>query len=311
MDNVTNLLIDKKRLFIYDMFHMDTNRLRQFCVIAETGSLTKAAELLHITHSGLSKAMKVLQDELHCVLLRPAGRGLTLTDDGMQIYRRAKEFLAQEELLFNAKPMINEQSLRIGTVEIFLSSICQQLKLHPFTERSVTLLDLHPGQIEQMVANRELDYGITYAPQPMDNIEIIEIGKYSLGSYHLSGCFKNINISDIPFAVPALGLSSNPLGIKERDGWIESITPRNRKYAVNLLSIGLELTLQGLCAIYIPKFIVNNINNGLSGNKKLVEMPIPKEQKSSHQVYLIKHKDSLLDNQFKQLKKIILLIVKG
>lgn len=46
---------------------MDTKRLRQFCAIAETGSLTKAAELLHITHSGFSKSMKLLQDDLGCL----------------------------------------------------------------------------------------------------------------------------------------------------------------------------------------------------------------------------------------------------
>ena len=42
---------------------MDTNRLRQFCAIAELGSMTKASKLLHITHSGLSKSMKLLQEE--------------------------------------------------------------------------------------------------------------------------------------------------------------------------------------------------------------------------------------------------------
>lgn len=289
---------------------MDTNRLRQFCVIAETGSLTKAAELLHITHSGLSKAMKLLQEELNCTLLRPAGRGLALTDDGIRIYQRAKEFLAQEELLFKIEPLTHQQSLRIGTVEIFLLPICQQLNLKPFTDGPMTLLDLNPGQIEQLVANRELDFGITYAPHPMENIEIIEIIKYQLGCYHLSGRFNGIDISEIPFAVPALGLSNNPLGIKERDGWIESLTPRNKKYSVNLLSTGLELTLQGLCAIYIPKFIANNINRKLSENKKLVEFPLPKTQKNSQRLFLIKHKDRPEDSQFKHLKKIVQSIVR-
>lgn len=307
---IANLCVDEKRLFVYNMFHMDTNRLRQFCVIAETGSLTKAAELLHITHSGLSKAMKLLQEELNCTLLRPAGRGLALTDEGIRIYQRSKQFLAQEELLFKTESPPQEQSLKIGTVEIFLLPICRQLKSESLTNSPLTLLDLNPGQIEQLVANRELDYGITYAPHPMENVEIIEIEKYQLGCYHLSGSFNGFSISEIPFAVPALGLSNNPLGIKERDGWIESLTPRNRKYSVNLLSTGIELTLQGLCAIYIPKFTANNINSKLSGTKKLVEFPIPKAQKNLQRLFLIKHKDLPEDSQFKQLKKIVQSIVR-
>jgi DNA-binding transcriptional LysR family regulator len=81
-------------------------------------------------------------------------------------------------------------------------------------------------------------------------------------------------ISDIPFAVPAQGLSSNPLGIKERDGWLESITPRNRQFVVNLLSVGLELTRQGLCAIFIPKFVARNYPD-------LIELAIPHAQKAT------------------------------
>jgi len=302
--NITYLLIDKKRLFIYDMFHMDTNRLRQFCVIAETGSMTKAAELLHITHSGLSKAMKLLQEELGYALLRPSGRGLALTDDGIRIYQNAKEFLAKEEQLFNVRPLPQKQPLRIGTVEIFLASLCENLGLMQVDNHTVTLLDLNPGQIEQLVADRQIEYGITYVPYPMDNITIIEAGKYQLGCYHLQGYFEKMNISEIHFVVPALGLSSNPLGIKERDGWLESVTPRNRKYSVNLLSTGIELTLQGLCAIYIPKFLANNINKNRKGSNKLVEHAIPSVQKNMQRVFLIKHKDQPEDSSFREIKKL-------
>jgi DNA-binding transcriptional LysR family regulator len=285
-------------MFIYNLFQMDTNRLRQFCVIAETGSMTKAADLLYITHSGLSKSMKLLQEELGCALLRPSGRGLALTEDGMRIYQNAKLFLEQEEQLFSARPKPGLKTLRIGTVEVFLLAQSGQLKNSRLADYNFTFLDLNPGQIEQMIANRQLDYGITYAPYPMDNVEITEVGKYQSGCYCLRGCFTGMNISDIPFAVPAQGLTNNPLGIKERDGWLESITPRNRKYSVNLLSTGLELTKQGLCAIFIPKFVARNY-------PELVELPIPKAQKDTRRAFLISHKDQVHDDLFKMLKKTV------
>ncbi|WP_165482784.1 LysR family transcriptional regulator [Legionella gresilensis] len=284
---------------------METIRLKQFCVIAETGSLSKAAELLHITHSGLSKSMKILQDELRISLLRPAGRGVTLTEDGMRIYQRAKSFLEMENLLFHSTSQATKQTTRIGTVEIFIPLICEHLASFQPKNQSITLLDLNPGQIEQMVANHELDYGITYTPFPMEQIDIITIGQYQLGCYHLQSFFANMSINDLPFAVPAVVIPVNPLGIKERDGWIESIIPRNRKYLVNLLSTAIELALQGLCAVYIPKFVAEKINKTLPSKKRLIEKPIPKEINNNQKIYLIKHKDSLINAQFEELKKSI------
>jgi DNA-binding transcriptional LysR family regulator len=302
---IANSNVDIKWHFGYYMFHMDTNRLRQFCTIAETGSMTKASRLLHITHSGLSKSMKLLQEELGYVLLRPSGRGLALTEDGLNIYQRAKEFLEHEHRLFKIEKRAQQSTLRIGTVEIFLSSLAEQLKRHPFENSPITLLDLDPGHMEQLILNRQLDFGITYVPFPMQNLEITEIGKYRLGCYHLKNSFAGRHISEIPFVVPANALSGNPLEIKERDGWLESVYPRNRKYAVNLLSTALELTLQGLAAIYIPDFIAKKINASRRSQDHLVEYPLLKNQKNLQSVFLVRHQQQMENATYKQLRKMI------
>ncbi len=139
----------------------------------------------------------------------------------------------------------------------------------------------------------------------MENIDIIEIGKYHLGCYHLKGTFKGQHISEIPFVVPAHGLSTNLLGIKERDGWLESIYPRNKKYSVNLLSTAIELTLQGLCAIYIPDFVAKIVNATRGAKHMLIEHPLPKDKKILQRAFILKHKDQVEDARFKKLTKII------
>lgn len=285
---------------------MDTKRLRQFCAIAETGSLTKAADLLHITHSGLSKSMKLLQDDLGCQLFRPSGRGLALTEIGMKVYERAKEFLKQEDRLFDFETDLPVSTLRIGTVEIFLYVIAEQLKFELFDNHVLTLIETEPGNIERLIANRELDYGITYAPFPMAEVEFIEIGKYRVGCYHLSNVFKGMPITEIPFAAPSMGpLSTNPLGIKQRDGWLESIHPRKVKYEVNLLSTAIDLVLQGLAAVYMPEFIARKINSTRDSQALLVEYPLPKVQKILCRAFLVKHKDQPDTPQFKKLMKML------
>lgn len=262
--------------------------------------MTSASKLLHITHSGLSKSMKLLQEELGLSLLRPSGRGLSLTDEGALIYKRAKEFLERESELFKIEKKPVKNTLRIGTVELFLTSISEQLKHHSFENSIVTLLDLEPGEIEQLIANRQLDFGITYAPFPTDRVDITEIGRFRLACYHLRGSFEGKKISEIPFVTPAKGLSSNPLQIKERDGWLDSIYPREIKYSVNLLSTGIELTLQGLCAIYIPEFVAQKINASRRSGERLVEYPLD-NQNHYQTAFLLSHKDTTEDGLFKQL----------
>jgi DNA-binding transcriptional LysR family regulator len=46
-----------------------------------------------VSHSGLSKAMSVLQDELGFKLLSPRGRGLELTEKGKSIYEKSRQIL--------------------------------------------------------------------------------------------------------------------------------------------------------------------------------------------------------------------------
>lgn len=283
---------------------METNRLKQFCAIVETGSMVKASQLLHITHSALSKSMKLLQDEIGLSLLCSSGRGITPTENGLKIYHRAKEFLEHEHRLFVLEKNPKTPKLKIGAVEIFLVAIGEQLQRYSSTDNMITLLDLDPGNMEQLIANHKLDYGITYAPFPTEKVEIIEIGKYRLGCYLLKGSFSGMDISEIPFVTPALSLSSNPLGIKERDGWVESIYPRNRKYAVNLLSTAMQLTLQGLCAIYIPHFVAK-IHNSRKTNGVLVEYPLAKNQRHMQSAFLLRHKDRENDLTFKQLCQMI------
>jgi DNA-binding transcriptional LysR family regulator len=284
---------------------METNRLKQFCAIVETGSMTKASQLLHITHSALSKSMRFLQDEIGICLLRPSGRGITPTEEGLKFYQRAKEFLEQEHRLFKLDTSVTSSPLRIGAVEIFLLTMCEQFHTNSLKKDCINLLDLDPGNMEHLIASRQLDYGITYTPFPMENIEIIEVGKYRLGCYFLKGEFAGKSICEIPFVAPAQSLSSNILNIKERDGWLASIYQRNIKYSVNLLSTAIELTLQGLCAIYIPDFVANKINQSRKTNGGLVEYPLAKNQKNLQRAFLLKHKDQNEDDTFKQLYKIV------
>ncbi len=70
---------------------MNWDKLRIFHAVARAGSLTKAAERLHMSQSALSRQIAALEEELQTVLFHRHARGLVLTEEGEMLYRTAHD----------------------------------------------------------------------------------------------------------------------------------------------------------------------------------------------------------------------------
>lgn len=62
------------------------NALKAFVAVAAQGSISLAAEQLHVTHGAVNRQVKLLENELGMALLDKCGRGVKLTDAGQQLY---------------------------------------------------------------------------------------------------------------------------------------------------------------------------------------------------------------------------------
>ena len=72
---------------------MEIRVLRYFLEIARAGNMSRAAETLHVSQPALSKQMKDLEQELGKKLFRRGSAGLSLTDEGMLLRKRAEEIV--------------------------------------------------------------------------------------------------------------------------------------------------------------------------------------------------------------------------
>jgi LysR family nitrogen assimilation transcriptional regulator len=72
---------------------METRYLRSFLKIAETGSITRAAESLGIAQPSLSQQLLRLEDEIGVNLFSRTARGVTLTDSGRLFQEHARQLL--------------------------------------------------------------------------------------------------------------------------------------------------------------------------------------------------------------------------
>jgi DNA-binding transcriptional LysR family regulator len=72
---------------------LDHAQLRAFVAVADTGSVTRAADVVGRTQSAVSMQMSKLEDTLGKRLFRKEGRGLALTDHGLYLLGRARQLL--------------------------------------------------------------------------------------------------------------------------------------------------------------------------------------------------------------------------
>lgn len=73
---------------------MELRVLRYFLEVAHTGTLTAAANKLHVTQPALSRQLRSLEDELGVTLLNRNHKPLTLTTDGVYLAKQAELMLA-------------------------------------------------------------------------------------------------------------------------------------------------------------------------------------------------------------------------
>ncbi|ALP68508.1 LysR family transcriptional regulator [Paraburkholderia caribensis] len=157
--------------------HFDLQSLRVFALVAEHGSLTKAAEHGRLTLSAVSKRITDLESVTDCTLLVRRARGVELTAAGRGLHEHALRVLAQ------VNSMANEMSdfavgIR-GHVRVWAntSAIVQFLPvdLASFLNANrgvkVSLEERLSGEIVRAVISGEAELGIFADNVPAPNVE--------------------------------------------------------------------------------------------------------------------------------------------
>lgn len=146
---------------------MKLYQLRALQVICESGSIQKASQLLHISQPALSKGIKELETELGVPLLVRSNRGITVTEYGERLVRRAHLILeevrrAREEIETLKGDM--DGNLAIGVSPVtpgtqFVDSLNSFRKRYPKVQ--VQIHELRPSKLMQGLREGRLDLVLT------------------------------------------------------------------------------------------------------------------------------------------------------
>ena len=196
---------------------METARCRAFLAAAETGSFSRAAEMLRYTPSGVNQLVTALEKEIGFSLFSRSTKGVALTANGQLLLPVIREILHQEDKLFELSAQMN--GLLIGTVTIAAySSIATHwlpAVIRDFQENyphvEIKLMEGIWQEVSQWLEERTADIGfLSYQENmPFEWIPLAEDPMLALlpRNHPLAGadCYPLKRCEQDSFIMPALG----------------------------------------------------------------------------------------------------------
>jgi len=131
--------------------------LQAFHAVAKTGSISKAARLLNVTHGAISHQVKTLEGFLDVRLVARAGRNIRLTDEGQKFAERITSTL--DELSAAVRDATNgpaARELRVSVMSSFatqwlLPRVGKFISMYPDVDLHITATpndDFRRGEME-------------------------------------------------------------------------------------------------------------------------------------------------------------------
>lgn len=214
----------------------DLRLLQSFVVIAEEGSLSRAARRLHIAQQSLSQQVRVLEAQVGAPLLERTSRGVTLTPVGQVVLRESLPVLGHAERAMKvvARSVHGDGvELRVG----FLASLANEVmppvirllaEYHPSVALETETLPI--AELVAAVRSGRLDAAITRPPL------VDDLNAEPLGSEPV--------VIALPDAHPLRGSQTLRLADLSEEHWVmtprSSWPPWHRKYDADFAAAGFR-----------------------------------------------------------------------
>lgn len=158
---------------------MNVAQLRALIAVADSGSITRAAERIGLSQSGASQAVSSLEEALGARLLMRGRRGVSLTATGESVVLRARDVLAGLDAIreiANAGRGLEKGRLRLASFPSVFGTLLPPL-LRRFHTRypgiEVAALEASDEEVATWLATGTVDIGIVMNPAPGDGATML------------------------------------------------------------------------------------------------------------------------------------------
>lgn len=160
---------------------MELRVLRYFLTIAREGSITNAANVLHVTQPTLSRQIHDLEEELGQRLFVRGSRNMSLTAEGMILRKRAEEIISmvdKTEAEFHSMSNVVSGDIYIGggeteAVKLIAQIVCELRSAYPEIH-----YHLYSGNAEDVTERLDkglLDFGLLIQPADISKYDYLNI----------------------------------------------------------------------------------------------------------------------------------------
>lgn len=146
--------------------------LRYFLVVAQTGSVSAAAEQLHVAASAISRQLTRLEDALGLALFERKQRGMALTPAGMQLSVQLRSAAEEVDRLIDQVKGTSQQrnqQVRVTCTEGFAPGFMPRVMnrfRQAFPDVQFQLTVAHPKEVTALVLRGQADLAIKYSAAP-------------------------------------------------------------------------------------------------------------------------------------------------
>ena len=160
---------------------MEIRVLRYFLTVVREESITKAADVLHITQPTLSRQLSQMEEEVGVKLFNRGSRRITLTNEGILLRRRAEEILqlvdkTEKELIEQEEQV--EGKISIGCGEIAAVQVLPNL-IKTFREKypqvTFDIFTATADLVKEQMDKGLLDIGLLLEPVDMEKYDFIRL----------------------------------------------------------------------------------------------------------------------------------------
>ena len=146
---------------------MELEQLRQLDTIARRGTISAAAEELHLSQPALSRSIRRLEQELGQELFDRTHNSATLNDAGQLAVDHARNLLRDERMMLDAFADLarRQRTLLVGTVAPAPVWHLTALTVERFPGTLLNPVTLPEDEVERRLMNRSVDLAITLRPQ--------------------------------------------------------------------------------------------------------------------------------------------------
>ncbi len=160
---------------------MELRVLRYFLAVAREGSVTGAANFLHLTQPTLSRQIRDLEDRLGTKLFVRRSHNVALTAEGMRFRQRAEEILDmvdKTEAEFNPSEETVSGEIHIGGGETGAMRLVCEILLGIRGDFPGIRFQLHSGIAEVVMDRLDrglLDFGVLIQPADLAKYDYVDI----------------------------------------------------------------------------------------------------------------------------------------